>query len=301
MTNLKTKKSHFAKSKILLIVLCIFGLAFSYSCSCRDDNPYQPDNPEINNNGLNGGLDNGQGGKVYTPSVELSTNFMVVNSRGDGMKTTISAINLKNATVKSVSLNNQNITLEHKDGVISITKGFEQITTSKKAFELTIEFGNHADATEKDTLSTPNKKFNIEIIKATKITIDDKIGKLFQPDDPDFQFLKGNHQFNFKLAKKWDKANFKLELQDNHNDRDTLGQDVSVGTFKKDVEKLWQTKSPEYTNCCDGVTWTDAQGAGTPTLTVYLKFKFKAEIEVDNPNQEYEIVAPLGGKGKWVN
>ena len=45
MTNLKTKKSHFAKSKILLIVLCIFGLAFSYSCSCRDDNPYQPEIP----------------------------------------------------------------------------------------------------------------------------------------------------------------------------------------------------------------------------------------------------------------
>ena len=157
MTNLKTKKSHFAKSKILLIILCIFGLAFSYSCSCRDDNPYQPEKPEIDNNGLTGGVDNGQGGKVYTPSVELSTNFMVVNSKGDGMKTTISAINLKNATVKSVSLNNQNITLEYKNGVISITKGFDQIATDKKPFELTIEFEKHVETLWKNKSSEYQK------------------------------------------------------------------------------------------------------------------------------------------------
>ena len=37
MTNRIIKKSHFAKSKILLIVLCLLGLAFSYSCNCRNN------------------------------------------------------------------------------------------------------------------------------------------------------------------------------------------------------------------------------------------------------------------------
>ena len=37
MTILKIKKSHFAKSKISLIVLCILGLVFSYSCNCRNN------------------------------------------------------------------------------------------------------------------------------------------------------------------------------------------------------------------------------------------------------------------------
>ena len=32
----QTTKSHNAKSKILLITLCIFGLLFSYSCSCKN-------------------------------------------------------------------------------------------------------------------------------------------------------------------------------------------------------------------------------------------------------------------------
>ena len=46
MTNLKTKKSHFAKSKISLIVLCILGLVFSYSCNCRN-NSTAPNDGEI--------------------------------------------------------------------------------------------------------------------------------------------------------------------------------------------------------------------------------------------------------------
>ena len=43
MTN-RNKKSHFAKSKILLITLCILGLAFSYSCSCRNPSSGQGEN-----------------------------------------------------------------------------------------------------------------------------------------------------------------------------------------------------------------------------------------------------------------
>ena len=48
MTN-RNKKSHLAKSKIFLIILCLFGMVFSYSCSCRDDGgPYNPTNTPTN-------------------------------------------------------------------------------------------------------------------------------------------------------------------------------------------------------------------------------------------------------------
>lgn len=106
--------------------------------------------------------------------------------------------------------------------------------------------------------------------------------------------------FNFRLGN-WEPKDFGLELEDTDQDKDTKGTYVTVGSFKKGVETIWQYKSEEYKKYCDGVIWTDAQGMGTTNLTVYLKFKFKPEVEVDNPDQEYQIQAPLQGIGKWIN
>ena len=271
-------------------------MVFSYSCNCRN-NSTAPNTPE--NNGLTGVKTNEDGSVEYTPSVELSTNFMVVNSKGDAMKTTISVTNLKNATVKSVSLNNQNITLEHKDGVISITKGFDQITADKKPFELTIEFGKPADAKEKDTLSTPNKKFNIEIIKATLINNKDNVSKLFQPESKDVQFEEGNHTFNFKMGT-WNEATCTLTLEDSGAKRATEGKNLSAGSAKKDIETKWKSYVKEYEQYFDGINWEDTQGIGTQNLTLYLKFKFKPEIEIEKPDQSYVIKYAMEGLGEWL-
>ena len=71
MTNLKTKKSHFAKSKILLVILCLFGLAFSYSCNCRN-NSTAPNTPE-GNTPTNDKIDP----KFFTITTNSVTNLLV--------------------------------------------------------------------------------------------------------------------------------------------------------------------------------------------------------------------------------
>ena len=98
----QTTKSHNAKSKIFITLLCIFGLLFSYSCQCKnnvsDPNNIPPD----------GGLGGGGGGGSQTdtdPDKDLvdgalsttSTKVIVVAGAGDTVKTT-STIKFKNAT-----------------------------------------------------------------------------------------------------------------------------------------------------------------------------------------------------------
>ena len=88
----QTTKSHNAKSKIFITLLCIFGLLFSYSCQCKnnvsDPNNIPPDN------GMPGETDTGDtinDGDLTTNSTRL------IRVSGDTVK--ISAtIEFKNAT-----------------------------------------------------------------------------------------------------------------------------------------------------------------------------------------------------------
>ena len=93
----QTTKSHNAKSKILLITLCIFGLLFSYSCQCKnnvsDPNNIPPDS------GLPGSGTNTDPDKDLVDGAlsTTSTKVIVVAGAGDTVKTT-STIKFKNAT-----------------------------------------------------------------------------------------------------------------------------------------------------------------------------------------------------------
>ena len=75
MTNLKTKKSHFAKSKILLTIICILGLVFSYSCNCRN-NSTAPDN------GDNGQIDD-KGTFKASINMDTLSDTLIVNSKSE--------------------------------------------------------------------------------------------------------------------------------------------------------------------------------------------------------------------------
>ena len=300
LTN-KKLKSHFAKSKIYLIILCILGLAFSYSCSCRDDNPYVP--PPITppgNDDLTGGKDNGNWGMEYTPETTLSTNVMIVNSAGDGMKSSIT-ITVKNADVEKVSIkDNNDINLEVDKGNIIIKDGFNKFETTAKDFILIVNYKKKSAAGDKDTLSKTEEEFEIKIIKATKITVEDNVSKLFKPDDKNVQFEEGNHTFNFKMGT-WTAATYTLQLEDTGGKRETEWKDLTVGSAKKDIETKWKSYVPGYNQYFDGIDWVDAQGMGSQNLALYFKFKFKPEIEIDNPDQEYVIKFAMEGLGKWLN
>ena len=170
MTNLK-------KSKIFLIILCLFGMAFSYSCSCRD-NPYEPPK-ETNTNTLVGGKDNGSGGLLYTVTSTLSRNLMVVNS--DGTDTTFPiTVTVVNADISNFTVSGINgLELENNNGTFKVKSGFNNIQNSETEVTLSLNYKKKSAATEKDTISPDKEDLKIKVIKATKISLDNQVKNIF--------------------------------------------------------------------------------------------------------------------------
>ena len=170
MTNLK-------KSKIFLIILCLFGMAFSYSCSCRD-NPYEPPK-ETNTNTLVGGKDNGSGGLLYTVTSTLSRNLMVVNS--DGTDTTFPiTVTVVNADISNFTVSGINgLELENNNGTFKVKSGFNNIQNSETEVTLSLNYKKKSAATEKDTISPDKEDLKIKVIKATKISFDNQVKNIF--------------------------------------------------------------------------------------------------------------------------
>ena len=167
------------KSKILLTIICIFGLAFSYSCSCRS-----PEKPPT-------------GGNTITPSMSLSRDLMVVNSAGNDttykITITVADADFEIADITSeVGLTKDDFTL--KDGVLSLTKSFEKLTdNAEKTLTLTVNYKKKSTAGADDTLSKTTDTQTFKIIKAQKLT-DDEVAK-------DLQSLLTVGSFKFSTTK----------------------------------------------------------------------------------------------------
>lgn len=143
------------KSKILLTIICIFGLAFSYSCSCRS-----PEKPPT-------------GGNTITPSMSLSRDLMVVNSDGNDttykITITVADADFEIADITSeVGLTKDDFTLT--GGVLSLTKSFEKLTdNAEKTLTLTVNYKKKSTAGANDTLSKTTDTQTFKIIKAQKL------------------------------------------------------------------------------------------------------------------------------------
>ena len=141
------------KSKILLIIISIFGLAFSYSCSCRN-----PEKPPIDGNTIN-------------PSMSLSRDLMVVNS--DGNETTYKiTITVENADFEIADITGvEGLTKEDfalTDGVLSLTKNFDKVDATEKTLTLTVNYKKQSNAEANDTLSKTTDNTTFKVIKAKK-------------------------------------------------------------------------------------------------------------------------------------
>lgn len=143
------------KSKILLTIICIFGLAFSYSCSCRS-----PEKPPT-------------GGNTITPSMSLSRDLMVVNSAGDkttyDIAITVADADFEIADITSeVGLTKDDFTLT--GGALSLTKSFDKLTdNAEKTLTLTVNYKKKSTAGADDTLSKTTDTQTFKIIKAQKM------------------------------------------------------------------------------------------------------------------------------------
>ena len=150
------------KSKLFLIILCIFGLLFSYSCSCKNrvSNPDDTPNPDPD---------------PYIPKTYEATRsgdtLILVSS--DGASVTPASISFSNATVTSVSVDvgttGINEAFKYENGGLTMT-AFEGVTTTRQTVTATF---NLAPNDSRDTLSNPTETVSIEVVKS-KGTFDKK-------------------------------------------------------------------------------------------------------------------------------
>ena len=167
------------KSKILLTIICIFGLAFSYSCSCRDnpvapppETPVDPTVFSISTSSIETRLVQKADGSGfnYQPSIKFS--------EANVNQFTVSYEVTDNDTANKIE--KTNITYNEKDGLITFDKTavLDKLATSKKS--ITITFTVKANDT---TLQNPETNFTINVdLKKTAGAIDTKehIGKIFK-------------------------------------------------------------------------------------------------------------------------
>ncbi len=276
MLNLKTIFKQ--KSKILLTIICIFGLAFSYSCSCRSGgDPTR----------VNGG--------------EASGNYLlIVNSDGNDYKqmATISFANAT-ATLKTVSdadggssgLTESDFVYDGKN--LSLKAGatekfdaetLKKVTTTRQTvvatFSLTANSSNvDLDATEKTV--------KIEVVKATKMeetTASSTVARAIKSKD----YQMGN--FNFNLARLNDDSGYeensgKGKTQNSHTST-VDGDLMPLSSFKAAILKNIYTESKVEKAYFDGAP----AEMGNTMISLKLKIVFKPEIEYTSSSgsSEYE-------------
>ena len=320
----QTTKSHNAKSKILLITLCIFGLLFSYSCQCKnnvsDPNNIPPD----------GGLGGGGGGGSQTdtdPDKDLvdgalsttSTKVIVVAGAGDTVKTT-STIKFKNATAKLTAIADvdasANTTLAVDDfDYTGTTLTFKKDTTDASKYDATTlakvswsgvdtkkvkaTFSLTPTATNVD-LTTKTQDVEIEIKKIQKLDgggSGDSSFKLGEKIKAPINIQLGNSLFQYYNPQNVvDEAAKKVTMKNsspNTTDSDSFSAKEIKGRALTQLQNDSELK--KYFNT---ISFKDEYKIDNTVLTFTILFTINPEYELDIPEFTLEFDSV---KGTWTD
>lgn len=186
MTNL-FKRFFTHKSKFLLIILCLLGMVFSYSCSCRNDST-GPGNDGNGGNGGGSGNDNNTPTWSFSPAPNLDNTYNI-SFKSDGEKKRDAVVTfyepdsheIKKIEIEEVQDPKNVLTkdkMQHKDGKLIIPQDIlkklaDGLTSTDKpatnkvsiVFKLT-----STNATSSDNIKYITNTFNF--IKAKKIDKD---------------------------------------------------------------------------------------------------------------------------------
>ena len=242
MTNLKTIFKQ--KSKLLLIVLSLLGMIFSYSCSCRSDR-------------ITGGGGEENDGGTITTSISISDKLMVANSTGDGMKKDGITVSITGASADVDTFTISGLTdlteknFELKNGVLKLVSGFDKPTTNKEIATLVVDYKKKSSS---DTLDHDKGTNTFELVKVTVKTMQD-IKEIFTEDLGDFI---SPVSFKFKSGGKIEGNNYQVDVEgiDDDNNvgsyetqkigKNVFGSDKLLNRLKSSVTKRDYLKDITY-------------------------------------------------------
>ena len=304
----QTTKSHNAKSKILLITLCIFGLLFSYSCSCRnrisnpDDTPI--DNGIKTNDIINPDTDNRTNGGAVSGSYQI-----VVASAGDTVKTT-ATVKFLNATGKLTAIAdadataNTTLTLDDFD-YTGTTLTFKKDTTDASKIDTTVKdkitWSGAETRKVKATFSLEATATNVDLTTTTQ-DVEIEIGKLkaaFNLKEEVKKFLIDNNEneielptrlrFQFSSGTATDTGmELKLKNQSQADDK----QNISIQNFAQEFVTLFSNPySSKY--FLSNIEWTDNIDTITVPTDTKLTLNFSATVASEKANLYESITNPI--------
>ena len=283
MTNRIIKKSHFAKSKILLIVLCILGLVFSYSCSCRN-NSTAPNTPEGNTQTNNTNAFIPIASKIYN-----ATNSALIASEDGTQKTHIKIKfdeanhKIKNATLKKmVDTNGNDLTTKATytfadlslgfvaSDLQSILSGMDSSTApATNEFTLTFELSTDSKTSTNTTATVENVK--VQIVKTQKFDnqatiLQSIISSIGSP------IVSKKVSFNFSES---GKAGLELiELENASKGNGAADNNVAKDYIDDIINNHSHAikKNNDYNKYFDNVVSEEPNISDTPNLTIKLNF-----------------------------
>ena len=288
MTNLKTIFKQ--KSKLLLIVLSLLGMLFSYSCSCRSD--------RITGGG---GEENG-GGKFKVSEADGNTKNAIVKSSTSGVdliKINLSAnkeytftytVNdeetdgTKKITTEDFTKKHEGITA--KDSLAEKVRKWET-TDSPTAKTITIIFTVTADDTNLEN-ATQNVSVDIKLTHAKKLQ-DTDVGNILKKlnrertysigdatkgeEEKSLKFVFGNQDYSMNTYTIKNSADGKL--------KDTISSDDAA-----DLIKQLEFYVPQLEGISK-IEKVEEKGADTDTLSVSYNFSFKDDYEYASNNNKF--------------
>ena len=289
-TNYAFKKQ---KSKVFLTILCMLGLVFSWSCSCKNRVSNPDDTP------TDGVVTNEEGGSVITPSITLSTNLMVIDNAGTQTKESIT-ITVDNADfviaditgVEGLTKDN----FELANGVLSLKSGFDKVATTEKTLTLAVNYQKKSTAGANDTLSktTDSKTFNV--VKVEKF---DNQSDILQNIISSLGVMQGSKRVSFNFSEVGKAGVDSISLENTlHNEAKA---DCNAQEFVNDIlinDAISIKKNDNYKKYFDDVTGTYSIGETDKSiLTIELTFSPKSIYEFGNV--KYTITLNSNGKGDW--
>lgn len=172
MTNL-FKRFFTHKSKFLLIILCLLGMVFSYSCSCRNDST-NPDTPPPTPNGNN---------KINFNTGEADGNTYLIRLSSTGDEKDNALIKFTNDDVNNVEIEsidsgttginfeNADFSYTYSDGTLSLTEaGKNKLTEAGKSNAIKVSFKITTTSDKyKDETKIQTKQISIAVGKIKTI------------------------------------------------------------------------------------------------------------------------------------
>ena len=307
MTNL-FKRFFTHKSKFLLIILCLLGMVFSYSCSCRD-NPYEPPPPTPTPSG-NSNAFIPIANKIYN-----ATNSSLIASEDGTTKTEIkikfkedNAHNIKNAKlIKTADTNGIEVTGASYDfGNSSFGFTADDLKTMLDKMDsktapatniLTLTFEVTTDDTTTTNTKATVEDVKVEIIKTQKFGDDANIIKKIIEGLGNNITAGKRVQFDFTKGAELDR----IELE-NKDTSGREGTDNNAAEFLDDIINGNNTaikKNTDYKKYFDEVKESIIGEVDGNSTKLNFKLTFTPKNIYDMTLLTYTIKLENGSGGKW--